>query len=122
MQTLTNAEERIMQAIWALDGPFFVKDLIEKLPDNPPYNTVSSVVRLLESKGFLGYKAYGKTYEYFPKITREQYRKRGFRQLLERYFDGSPKALLSFMTEEKHLTREELDELRRLIDETPERP
>lgn len=122
MQTLTKAEERIMQAIWALNGPFFVKDLIEKLPDNPPYNTVSSVVRLLETKGFLGYKAYGKTHEYFPKITREQYRKRGFRHLLESYFDGSPASLLSFMAEEKHLTREELDELRRMIDENPERP
>jgi predicted transcriptional regulator len=122
MQTLTKAEERVMQVVWALDGPFFVKDLLDKLPDNPPYNTVASVVRLLEAKGFLGYKAYGRTHEYFPQITREQYRKRGFRQLLESYFDGSPARLLSFMAEEKHLTREELEELRRLIDENPERP
>lgn len=122
MQTLTKAEERIMQAVWALEGPFFVKDLVEKLPDNPPYNTVASVVRLLETKGFLGYKAYGRTHEYFLKISREQYRKRGFRHLLESYFDGSPASLLSFMAEEKHLTREELDELRRMIDENPERP
>ncbi len=122
METLTRAEERIMQAIWELNRPFFVKDLLEKLPDNPPYNTVSSVVRLLETKGFLGYKAYGKTHEYFAKISREQYRKRGFRQLLESYFDGSPASLLSFMAEENHLTSKELDELRRMIDKNPERP
>jgi len=121
MEALTRAEERIMQAVWELNRPFFVKDLIEALPENPPYNTVSSVVRALETKGFLGYKAYGRTYEYFAAISREQFRKRGFRQLLESYFDGSPASLLSFMAEEKHLTGRELEELRRMMND-PKKP
>jgi predicted transcriptional regulator len=117
METLTKTEERLMQSIWDYARPFLVKDLIETLPDQPPYNTVSSVVRLLEKKGFLGYKAYGKTYEYYPTVSREEYRKRGFRQLLDGYFGGSPSQLLSFMAEEKHLSAQELDDLRKLIDE-----
>lgn len=110
-----------MQAVWELNRPFFVKDLIEAMPENPPYNTVSSVVRTLEGKGFLGYKAYGRTYEYFAAISREQFRRRGFRALLESYFDGSPASLLSFMAEEKHLTGRELEEVRRMMDE-PKKP
>lgn len=105
-----------MQTVWALNRPFFVKELIEKLPDNPPYNTVSSVVRLLETKGFVGYKAYGRTHEYFAKISKDEHRKGGFRKLLESYFNGSPASLLSFMAEEKHLTSNKLEELQRMID------
>jgi BlaI family penicillinase repressor len=116
MEALTKTEERLMQAIWDLDRPFFVKYLLEHLPERPPYNTVSSVVRLLEKKGYLGYKAYGKTYEYYALISREAYRKRGFRQLLDSYFGGSPRQLLSFMAAEKQLSAEELDELRKWID------
>ncbi|MFT4031407.1 MAG: BlaI/MecI/CopY family transcriptional regulator [Siphonobacter sp.] len=117
MEELTRTEERIMQVIWDLDAPFFVKDLVEKLPEKPPYNTVSSVVRILESKGFLGFKAYGRTYEYFAKITKEAYRKSGFQKLLSDYFDGSATSLLSFMAREEKITPEQLDELRKRIDE-----
>lgn len=116
MEALTKTEERLMQAIWDYARPFFVKDLLETLPEQPPYNTVSSVVRLLEKKGYLGYKAYGKTYEYIPIVSRDEYRKRGFRQLLDGYFGGSPSQLLSFMADEKHLSARELEELRKLID------
>ena len=82
MENLTPTEERIMQVIWKLDRAF-VKDIIELMPEpKPPYNTVSSVVRLLEKKEFLGHKAYGKTYEYFPIISIEEYSKRTFKTLL----------------------------------------
>lgn len=61
MEELTRTEERVMQAIWELNTPFFIKDLVERMPGKPPYNTILSVVRILESKGFLRYKAYGRT-------------------------------------------------------------
>jgi len=79
MEELTKTEERVMQILWKLKTGF-VKDIIDALPDDPkpPYNTISSVVRLLEKKGYVGYKAYGKTYEYFPLISKSDYRKAFF--------------------------------------------
>ena len=79
MEELTKTEERVMQVIWRLKK-CFVKDIIDELPDDPkpPYNTISSVVRLLEKKGYVGYKAYGKTYEYFALISKSAYRKASF--------------------------------------------
>ena len=76
MEELTKAEERIMQIFWKLKKAF-VKDILNQLPDEPkpPYNTISSVIRILTSKGYLKYKAYGKTYEYYPAIDKSEYRK-----------------------------------------------
>ncbi|PQA61090.1 BlaI/MecI/CopY family transcriptional regulator [Siphonobacter curvatus] len=116
MEELTRTEERVMQAIWDLDTPFFIKDLVERMPGKPPYNTLLSVVRILESKGFLGYKAYGRTYEYFAKIPKEDYRKSGFRKLLSDYFDGSTTSLLSFMAKEEQITSEQLEQLQKMIE------
>ncbi|MEO0334484.1 MAG: BlaI/MecI/CopY family transcriptional regulator [Bacteroidota bacterium] len=89
----------------------FVKDVIEQLPDNPkpPYNTISSVVRLLEKKGYLEYKAYGKTHEYYPVVSKGEYRKLYIKKLLSGYFDNSPVSLLSYMVEEEKLTEEEIN-------------
>lgn len=117
MEELTRTEERVMQVIWELEEPFFVKDLVERMPEKPPYNTIASVVRILETKGFLGYKAYGRTYEYFPKIAKADYRKSGFQKLLSNYFDGSAMGLLSFMAKEEQITPEQIEQLRKLIDE-----
>jgi predicted transcriptional regulator len=117
MEELTRTEERIMQIVWRLQKTF-VKDIIEQLDDDPkpPYNTISSVVRILERKGYLGYKAYGKTYEYFPLVSKEDYRKESFGKILANYFDDSAKSLLSFMVKEKQLSAKEIDELRKLIE------
>ena len=116
MEELTKTEERIMQAIWELKT-VFVKDIIDKLEDDPkpPYNTISSVVRLLEKKGYLGYKAYGKTYEYFPIVSKADYRKTSFRKLLTNYFGGSADSLLSFMVKEENLSEEEISKIRQII-------
>lgn len=116
MEELTKTEERIMQIVWDL-GKCLVRDIIEKIPDDPkpPYNTISSVVRLLESKGFLGYKAYGKTYEYFPIISKETYGQNTFKKVFANYFDNSVESLLSFMVKEKNLTVEEIEKLKSLI-------
>lgn len=116
MEELTKAEERIMQIIWKLQKAF-VKDIIEEMEEDPkpPYNTISSIVRLLEKKGYLGYKAYGKTYEYFPAISKEEYAKTTFGKLFSSYFDSSPASLLSFMVKEQTLSESDIAELKALI-------
>lgn len=117
MEELTKAEERIMQVLWKLKQAF-VKDIIEELDDEPkpPYNTISSIVRLLEKKGYVSYKAYGKTYEYFPAISKEDYAKTTFSKLFSGYFDNSPSSLLSFMVKEEKLSEKDIEELKALID------
>lgn len=110
-----------MQVLWKLKKAF-VKDVIEHLPDEPkpPYNTVSSVVRILERKGYAGFKAYGKTYEYFPLVSKMEYRTASFKRMLSQYFDDSPTALVSFMVEETLSQREKQQLLDLLHDaETP---
>lgn len=117
MEELTKAEERIMQVIWKLQKAF-VKDIIDELEEEPkpPYNTISSIVRLLEKKGYISYKAYGKTYEYFPAITKEDYTKTTFSKIFSGYFDSSPASLLSFMVKEEKLSAADIAELKALID------
>ncbi|MDF7822291.1 BlaI/MecI/CopY family transcriptional regulator [Runella sp. MFBS21] len=116
MEELTRTEERIMQIIWDLER-CFVKDIIERLDDEPkpPYNTISSVVRILEKKGYVGFKAYGKTYEYFPLVSKEEYGKLTFQKVLANYFDNSPASLLSFMVNDHKLDAAELEKLRQFI-------
>ena len=117
MEELTKTEERIMQVLWKLQKAF-VKDIIDELDDEPkpPYNTISSIVRLLEKKGYVNYKAYGKTYEYFPAITKEEYTKTTFSKLFSGYFDNSPASLLSFMVKEEKLSEKDIEEIKKLIE------
>ncbi|GAA3980857.1 BlaI/MecI/CopY family transcriptional regulator [Mucilaginibacter dorajii] len=121
MEELTKTEERVMQVIWQLKQ-CFVKDIIEALPDDPkpPYNTISSVVRLLEKKGYVDYKAYGKTYEYFPKITKAEYRKTFFSRFFAGYFDNSAESLFSFMVKEEKLSPEDINKLKDIINKGEE--
>jgi len=116
MEELTKAEERIMQVLWKLQKAF-VKHIIDELDDEPkpPYNTISSIVRLLEKKGYVSYKAYGKTYEYFPAINKEDYAKTTFSKLFSGYFDNSPTSLLSFMVKEEKLSQKDIEELKAFI-------
>ncbi|MEZ4722089.1 MAG: BlaI/MecI/CopY family transcriptional regulator [Flavobacteriales bacterium] len=115
MESLTATEERIMQVLWKLKSAF-VKDVIEELPEpKPPYNTVSSVIRLLEKKGYVDHKAYGKTHEYFPVVEKKAYSKRTFKNMLGDYFEGSYKSLVSFIVNEEKLSEDEIMELEALI-------
>lgn len=100
MQHLTKAEEQIMHIIWQREK-CLVRDIIDELgePDFP-HSTVSSVMCILEKKGFVGHKAYGKTHEHFPLIQKEQYTKRGPKDWIGNYFNGSPQRLISFLVEE----------------------
>lgn len=122
MEQLTQREEEIMQIMWRIKKGF-VKDIIAHLPDpKPPYNTISSVVRILEKKGFVSYNAYGKTYEYFPVVPKMAYRKAIFKQMLRNYFEGSYENVVSFMVNDKSLSDEEIKEIRSIIDDNEEKP
>ena len=115
LKELTKAEEQIMQILWQLNEGI-VKDILEKLPEpKPAYNTVSTVVRVLEGKGFIDHKAYGNSHVYFPLITEDDYKKFTFDKLMNNYFDNSYKSLVSFIADEKNLGLKELDELTELI-------
>ncbi len=116
LPTLTKAEEEVMQIIWQLDR-CLVRDIIDHLGDpDMPHSTVSSVVRILEKKGFVDHKAYGKTHEYFPNVTKEEYAQHGVKSLMEKYFGGSPKKLVSFLVQNENLNLKELNELLKTLD------
>src|SRR5215216_6037130 len=111
LPTLTKAEEEVMHIIWQLDR-CVVRDIIEQLGDpDMPHSTISSVVRILEKKGFVDHKAYGKTHEYFPLVSKEDYTKHGVSSLMERFFGGSPKKLVNFLVQNQNLDLEELNGL-----------
>ena len=117
MKKLTRKEEEVMKILWKLEKAF-VKDIIEEYDDpKPHYNTVSSLVRLLQDKGIIGFKQYGNTYEYFPLVTKEEYRKTFMKQVVNDYFDNSYKSAVAFFVKEKGLSPAELEELIKLIKE-----
>lgn len=114
LKELTKAEEQVMQILWAL-GEAIVKDIIEKMPDpKPAYNTVSTVVRVLEGKGFIDHKAYGNSHVYFAAIPEADYKKFTFDKMMSGYFSNSYQSLVSFLIKEKNLSIEELEELTQL--------
>ena len=117
MKKLTRKEEEVMKILWDLEKAF-VKDIIAQYPDpKPHYNTISSLVRLLQEKGIVGYKQYGNTYEYFPLISKEDYRRPFMKQVVKDYFDNSYKNAVAFFVKEKGLSEKELEELIKMIKE-----
>jgi BlaI family penicillinase repressor len=117
IKELTKAEEQVMQILWQLNEAI-VKDIIDKIPNpKPAYNTVSTVVRVLEGKGFIDHKAYGNSHVYFPLISETKYKKFSLDKIMKNYFDDSYKSLVSFIADEKNLGLKELDELTALIDQ-----
>ena len=117
MNELTKAEEQVMQILWKIERGF-VKDVIEHLDNpKPAYNTISTIIRILEKKGFVNHKAYGKTYEYFPIVSKKDYTKSFFGSFLQKYFSNSFQQLVSFFSNEDDLSLEEMEKIRRLLDE-----
>ncbi|MEN8116404.1 MAG: BlaI/MecI/CopY family transcriptional regulator [Bacteroidota bacterium] len=115
MKKLTRKEEELMKILWKLEKAF-VKDIVEKYPNpKPHYNTISSLVRLLQDKGVIGYTQYGNTYQYYPLITKDEYRHSFMNQVVSDYFDNSYKSAVAFFVKEKGLSAEELDELIKMI-------
>ena len=114
---LTRAEEQIMHILWE-KGTALVHDILKEFPDpKPAYNTVSTIIRILEQKGFIGHKAYGRTYEYYPLISKKDYTKTYFRSFVANYFGNSYKSLASFFTSEENLSVQELEAIRQLMEE-----
>jgi len=117
MVTLTKAEERIMQILWDLERGF-IKDIQEQFAKpKPPYNTISTIVRVLVKKEIVSYKSYGGSYQYYPLITREEYRSEQMGRLMDNYFGNSLKEVVSFFSETKDLDVDEVNEALQMLEE-----
>ncbi len=111
MKELTKAEQQIMKILWEIEKGF-VKDIIDKMPSpKPAYNTVSTIVRILVKKEFVGFKSYGKSHEYYPIIGKDEYRSFFMKNLVSDYFSGSFQKMVSFFAKEHNMDITELDEL-----------
>jgi BlaI family penicillinase repressor len=111
MRELTRAEEQIMQILWDIEKGF-VKDILEKMSEpKPAYNTVSTIVRILERKGFVSHKAYGKSHEYFPIVSKDEYRSFSIKKLLGGYFSDSFSKLASFFAKDKNMDVKEIEKI-----------
>lgn len=111
MEKLTKSEEEIMLILWKMGGGF-VKEILEFCPDpKPHYNTASTLIKFLQDKGFVGYEAFGKTYRYFPLISKESYSRETVNPVLKNYFNGSVSQLVSFFVKEKNISLAELETL-----------
>lgn len=111
MRELTKAEEQIMQILWTLESAF-VNDIIEKMPEpKPAYNTVSTIVRILEKKGFVDHRAYGKTHQYFPIISKTDYTRTFMKNFMGNYFGSSFREMVSFFAREDNMTVSEIETL-----------
>ena len=114
-QELTRAELEIMRILWA-DGAAVVHDVLDAMEEpRPAYNTVSTIIRILEKKGFVGHKAYGKTYEYYPLISKDEYACRYMDTVLDNFFGGSLSRLVSFFSDHKAISVEETDAILNLL-------
>ncbi|MDN5210989.1 BlaI/MecI/CopY family transcriptional regulator [Fulvivirgaceae bacterium BMA12] len=117
MRELTKAEEQVMQILWQLKKGF-VKDILAEMEaPKPAYNTVSTIVRILEKKGFVGYKAYGKTHEYYPLIAKDKYKNFYLKNFVGNYFEGSFHRLVSFFAKSNDMDIQEVEALMKLVED-----
>lgn len=115
MKKLAKREEQIMQAFWDL-GKAFIKEVIPQLPDpKPHYNSVATIVKILEEKGFLGHETVGNTHSYFPKVSKEEYQKHDMKDILSKYFDNSYPQMLAFFAKEEKLSEKDFSEILEMI-------
>lgn len=116
MKELTKAEEEVMNVLWKLEKAF-LKDILEEFPEpKPAYTTISTVIRVLVKKEFVGYKTYSKVHEYFPKVKKKEYFKNHFSRIAKSFFGGSYTSLLSNFTSGDNLSVADLEEIKSLID------
>jgi predicted transcriptional regulator len=115
MVKLAKREEQIMIVFWDLKKAF-IRDIIPHLPDpKPHYNSVATMVKILEDKGFLNHEAVGNMYQYFPVVDREDYQKHAIKDIVSQYFDNSYPRMLAFFAKEQNLSEEELSEIVNII-------
>ena len=115
MQKLTNKEEEVMHVLWRLEK-CFVKDIQKEMGEESHYNTLSTMVRNLEEKGFVSHFAFGKTHQYYPIVALETYKKQFVKGAIDTYFGKSYKNMVSFFAEEEHISADELREILELIE------
>jgi len=126
MRELTRAEEQVMQVLWKLKKGF-VKDILEHFDEpKPAYNTVSTIVRILQDKGFVDHKAYGRTHEYKPLISKKEYSKMHLDTFVKDYFSNSFEKMVTFFAREKSISVKEMSEIMKIMEtemkkQTPEK-
>jgi predicted transcriptional regulator len=116
MTELTKAEEKIMKILWDIEQGF-IKDILEQHSDpKPPYNSVSTIVRVLVQKEIVGYHVYGNSHQYYPLISKEEYRKGQLSRLVSDYYNNSLKQVVNFFSESKKLDEKEVDEVMKMLE------
>jgi len=116
VKELTKAEEEVMQILWKLERAF-VKDIVAEMPKpRPAYNTVSTIVRILQEKKMVDHHVIGKSHRYFPLISKEQYSRFKMDNLMSNYFDGSFSSMVNFFVKRKKMDTQELDDILKMIE------
>ncbi len=116
MEKLTNKEEEIMHILWKLEKGF-INDILAEMPEpKPHYNTLSTLVRILEEKGVVAYRAFGKSHQYYPVVTMEAYRSMFMEETMQKYFDNSFSNLVNFFVKDKQVSQKELNEILSIIE------
>jgi len=116
MKELTKAEEQVMRIIWRLKK-VFLKDVVDEFPKpKPAYTTISTVMRVLVKKKFLGFKTYGKANEYYPLVSKDKYSKDHLKQVIKNFFDGSTNRFASFFTDNQDISLTELEQMKKLLE------
>ena len=115
MKELTKAEEQVMQVLWDIERGV-VADVIERLPDpKPAYNTISTIVRILEKKQMVGHEADGRSHIYYPLISKKQYAKNFLRRMVKGYFADSYREMVSFFSRNENLDIEEMEQMMKIL-------
>jgi BlaI family transcriptional regulator, penicillinase repressor len=116
MRELTRAEEQVMQVLWKIKKGF-VKDVLEHFDEpRPAYNTVSTIIRILQDKGFVSHKAYGRTHEYYPLVSKNDYSKTHLNNFVNDYFSSSFEKMVSFFAKEKKISVKEMEEIMKIME------
>jgi BlaI family penicillinase repressor len=116
MRELTRAEEQVMQVLWKIKKGF-VKEILEQFNEpKPAYNTVSTIVRILQDKGFVDHKAYGRTHEYFPVVSKNEYSKKHLSTFVNDYFSNSFEKMVSFFAKEKGISIKEMEDIMKIME------
>ncbi len=116
MEKLTNKEEDIIHILWKLEKAF-VKEVVTELPDpKPHYNTISTIIRNMEDKGFINHNTFGKSHQYYPAISKEEYRKKYMQTTIQHYFENSYKNVVSLFAKEEKISIDELKEIISIIE------
>ena len=112
---LTKAEEQLMQVLWKMQRAF-IREIIDQMPEpKPVHSSVSTIMRVLETKGLVGYDAFGKSHRYYPLISREEYKRFQLMKLLSNYFENSAQKLFSFFIDQQHIPEEDVKEINKML-------